>query len=168
MTACAFFSITPVRNSTDLADTIALFKEYAASLGFDLSFQNFAVEMAEMPGKYSPPEGELLLARNSMGAAIGCVGLRPLSTPALCEMKRLYVAPAGRGTGVGRALAMAIIHSAEKLGYGEIRLDTLSSMAAAIRLYRSLGFEDMDAYYDTPLPDTHFLSRKLGRTPADS
>jgi len=159
------FSIFPVRNDSDLADTISLFYAYAASLGFDLAFQNFDAEMAGMPGKYSPPEGDLLLARNEAGTAIGCAGLRPLpsndSPTRVCEMKRLYVTPTGRGTGVGKALASTIIATAEKLGFAEMRLDTLPTMLAALNMYRAFGFEDIPAYYDTPLEGTHFLALKL-------
>ncbi|OCT52334.1 putative N-acetyltransferase [Cladophialophora carrionii] len=159
------FSIQPVRNATQLADIISLFYVYAASLGFDLAFQDFDGEMASMPGKYSPPEGELLLARDEAGLAIGCVGLRSLphteGTARVCEMKRLYVSPAGRGSGVGKALASTIISTAEKLGYSEMRLDTLPSMVAALNMYRALGFEDIPAYYETPLEGTHFLALKL-------
>src|ERR1700753_889817 len=110
MTTAAGISILPVRNASDLADAVSLFYAYAASLGFDLAFQNFDAEMGGMPGKYSPPAGELLPARNEAGKPIGCVGLRPLPadqhqpSARICEMKRLYVAPAGRGTGVGKAL----------------------------------------------------------------
>src|ERR1700733_6356013 len=99
----ASFQLIPVRTSEDLEATKALFNAYAASLGINLSYQNFVAEMAAMPGKYAPPKGELLLARDKVGAAIGCVGLRPLED-GVCEMKRLYVAPEGRGLGLGRAL----------------------------------------------------------------
>jgi len=161
------FTITPVRDPADLKDSISLFYAYAGSLGFDLAFQNFDAEMAAMPGKYSPPQGELLIARDSDGLAIGCVGLRPLPSPGVdlqtCEMKRLYVTPSGRGTGVGKALASAIIVIAQQLGYSEMRLDTLPSMVAALRMYRTLGFEDIPAYYQTPLQGTHFLALKLGQ-----
>lgn len=159
------FSIAPVRTSTDLEDAIALFYAYARSLGFDLAFQDFDAEMASMPGKYSPPDGELLLARNAAGQPLGCVGLRPLAssdaTCRTCEMKRLYVTPAGRGTGVGKALGSTVIEAAERLGYSEIRLDTLPSMAAALKMYRAFGFEDIPAYYQTPLEGTHFLALRL-------
>jgi len=159
------FSILPVRNAADLEDTISLFYSYAASLGFDLAFQNFDAEMAGMPGKYSPPGGELLLARNEAGTAIGCVGLRPLpsddSLMRVCEMKRLYVTPAGRGTGVGKALASTIIATAEKLGFSEMRLDTLPSMVSALNMYQAFGFDDIPAYYDTPMAGTRFLALKL-------
>lgn len=157
------FVITPVRSQPDLQDTIALFYEYAQSLGFDLSFQDFDGEMAAMPGKYTPPTGELLLARNWSGGAIGCVALRPLGLHGVCEMKRLYVPPAGRGTGVGTALAVKIIEIAAKLGYSEMRLDTLPSMKAAIGLYERFGFVDIEAYYTTPMEGTRFLSLKLPR-----
>lgn len=161
------FTITPVRSAPDLADTISLFYAYAGSLGIDLSFQNFDAEMAAMPGKYRAPEGELLLARNDAGIPIGCVGLRPLpgsdSAGNVCEMKRLYVTPAGRGAGVGKALASSIIAAAEGLGYAEMRLDTLPRMAAALKMYRAFGFEDIGAYYDTPLEGTHFLALRLPR-----
>ncbi|KIV78580.1 hypothetical protein PV11_06223 [Exophiala sideris] len=159
------FTITAVRNPTDLKDTISLFYAYAGSLGFDLAFQNFDAEMAAMPGKYSPPQGELLIARNSDGLAIGCVGLRPLPSPdsnlPISEMKRLYVTPSGRGTGVGKALALGIIAVAKQLGYSEMRLDTLPSMVAALKMYRTFGFEDIPPYYQTPLEGTHFLALKL-------
>ena len=114
-----------------------------------------------MPGKYSPPQGELLLARNADGVGTGCGGLRPLGIEGVAEMKRLYVAPAGRGTGVGRALAVALVETAQKLGYSEIRLDTLPSMRAAIGLYEQLGFVDIEPYYETPLEGTRFLSLRL-------
>ncbi|KAK6369549.1 hypothetical protein LTS17_009455 [Exophiala oligosperma] len=131
------FTITPVRTPAEVKDAITLFYAYADSLGIDLAFQNFDAEMAGMPGKYSPPTGELLLARNNQGLPIGCVGLRPLPSAVandarICEMKRLYVTPSGRGTGVGKALASGIIAAARRLDYSEIRLDTLPSMLAAL------------------------------------
>ncbi|KEF52742.1 uncharacterized protein A1O9_11159 [Exophiala aquamarina CBS 119918] len=164
------FGITPVRTAGDLASAITLFHAYAGSLGIDLSFQNFSAEMSSMPGKYSPEAGgELLLARDTAsGEAIGCVALRALQLPAAlstssCEMKRLYVTPAGRGTGMGKALAAGILDVAERLGYGEVRLDTLPTMVAARNMYRALGFVEIAPYYETPLEGTHFLSLRLPR-----
>src|ERR1700761_8940719 len=120
----ATFTISTVESQQDLNDTIKLFEAYATSLGIDLTFQDFATEMSSMPGKYAPPTGSLLLARDTAGEAIGCVGLRPLGTEGMCEMKRLYVDPKGRGLGVGKALAEAIIDEANRLGYHAVRLDT--------------------------------------------
>jgi ribosomal protein S18 acetylase RimI-like enzyme len=156
-------SIIPVRLEDDLASTLSLFKAYTSALGFDLAFQNFSEEMASMPGKYSIPKGELLLAKTSAGTPVGCVALRPLPAHGehVCEMKRLYVTPEGRGTGAGKALALAVIEAAEARGYKEMRLDTLPRMTAALALYERLGFVDIPAYYETPLEGTRFLSLRL-------
>jgi ribosomal protein S18 acetylase RimI-like enzyme len=157
----AAFAIVPVRTPSDLADVIALFTAYASSLSIDLAYQDFADEMAAMPGKYAPPKGELLLARGADGQPLGCVGLRPLDAPGCCEMKRLYVAPEGRGLGVGRALAEEIISAAKRIGYREMRLDTLPEMDKAIAIYRTLGFVSIAPYYDTPIAGTLFLAKQL-------
>ena len=158
----AKFQIEPVRSPPDLEATTTLFTAYAASLGIDLTFQDFESEMEGMPGKYAPPHGELLLARDSKGEAVGCAGLRPMLSEGCCEMKRLYVSPHGRGLGVGKALIDRALQTASTLGYREMRLDTLPSMAGAISLYKQAGFVVIPAYYDTPLPDTIFFSCDLG------
>jgi ribosomal protein S18 acetylase RimI-like enzyme len=131
----------------DIAEVAALFRAYEAHIGVDLSYQGFADELATLPGQYVPPRGQLLVARDADGAAIGCVALRPLADPGCCEMKRLFVAPEGRGLGLGRALAEAVIAQAAKLGYAQLRLDTLPSMHEAIALYRRLGFVPIAPYY---------------------
>ena len=153
--------IAPVRSPTDLAAAVNLFTAYAESLEVDLAYQDFAAEIAGMPGKYAAPDGELLLARDAEGAAVGCVALRPIGS-GCCEMKRLYVVPAGRGSGLGKRLAEAILAEARRRGYREIRLDTLPTMSAAIALYTALGFRPIAPYYDTPLDGTIFMGRSLG------
>lgn len=150
-------------SSADLQAVAGLMRAYADWLGIDLSFQDFEAELATLPGKYAPPAGALLLARLSDGEAVGCVALRPLPEAGCCEMKRLYVAPEGRGLGLGRRLAEAIIAEARRRGYCEMRLDTLPSMESAIAIYRRLGFVDMEPYYDTPVPGTVFLRLDLER-----
>lgn len=159
----ASVTITPIASSDDLAAATVLFRKYAESLGIDLHFQDFGTELRSMPGKYAPPDGALFLARNQEGEAIGCVGLRPLSsTDGLSEMKRLYVEPQGRGLGVGKLLAESVIKEATRLRYSAIVLDTLESMVSARALYKSLGFVETEAYYDTPLKkDTRFLKLVL-------
>lgn len=137
----------------------ALFEEYAASLGFDLAFQGFDRELLDLPGDYAPPRGSLLLARLGF-EPVGCVGVRPLEGD-VCEMKRLYVRPAHRRSGAGRALARAAIAAARALGYARMRLDTVPAMASARALYRSLGFREIEPYRHNPIPGTAFMELVL-------
>ena len=137
----------------------ALFREYADSLGVDLSFQGFDAELAALPGEYAPPRGALLLAIAGSEAA-GCVGIRPLDGDA-CELKRLYVRPAFRAGGLGRALTLAAIEEGRRLGHARMRLDTLPSMGAARRLYASLGFREIEPYRFNPVEGTQFLELTL-------
>jgi len=164
MPSGAAFNIQSVRNTADIEAVRQLFLDYAASLGVDLCFQGFDEELASLPGRYAPPSGELLLARNAYGKPIGCVALRAMNEKGIfnsCEMKRLYVAPEGRGLGLGKALIDATVRLARRAGYAEMRLDTLPNMAQAIHLYKEAGFEAIPAYYETPLTETLFFRRRL-------
>ena len=155
------FRIRPVRSAADLEATVRLFNAYASALEVDLGYQGFATELANLPGKYAPPAGELLLACDSYGESLGCVGLRPIKPDRCCEMKRLYVLPRARGFGLGSALIDAIIGEAARIGYIEMRLDTLPGMTDAISLYRKAGIEPIAPYYETPITGTLFLARSL-------
>jgi GNAT superfamily N-acetyltransferase len=132
-----------------------LFEEYAASLDFSLCFQHFAEELATLPGAYAPPAGCLLLAECD-GEYLGCVALRPLGD-GVAEMKRLFVAPAARGSGLGRQLVAAILDVARTRGYRAMRLDTVPSMAAARKLYEAAGFVEIPPYCDNPIPGAIYL-----------
>lgn len=158
----ARFRIEPARTEADLEAVADLFRAYAESLGIDLGYQGFETELASLPGLYTPPRGELLLARDADGEPLGCVAVKPIPPEGCCEMKRLYVAPHGRGTGLGRALMNAIVETAARLGYREMRLDTLPTLVEAVSLYRTGGFETIPPYYDTPLGGTIFMARRLG------
>jgi len=135
------------------------FRNYAGWLGVDLGYQNFAEEMASLPGAYAPPTGRLFFAELD-GRPAGCIGIRQ-ATEGICEMKRLYVEPELRGNGVGRELALAAIKSAKALGYRKVMLDTLPAMRIAVKLYRELGFKEAPAYYPTPVEGTMFLALDL-------
>jgi len=152
--------IKQVRGTSDLGAVRILFREYADSLAFDLSFQDFEKELESLPGRYAIPEGCLLVAENQ-DDIVGCVAVRKIEG-GVCEMKRLFVRPQYRGTGIGRKLAMEIIRNAIRLGYSRIRLDTTPSMNVATSLYRSLGFHDTAPYCYNPVPGTVYLELDLG------
>jgi len=153
------FSIAEAAGEADIAACRELFREYQRSLGIDLAYQDFEHELATLPGKYAPPRGRLLLARRGE-EPLGCAAFRPLGAGD-CEMKRLYVRPAARGTGLGRALAVRLVAIARTQGYARMRLDTLPAMGAAQGLYERLGFRDTPAYYDSPVAGTRFMALDL-------
>jgi putative acetyltransferase len=132
-----------------------LFREYADSLGVDLSFQSFDEELAALPAGY-----DAVLVAFVDDEPAGCVGVRALDR-ATCEMKRLYVRPAARGAGLGRVLAMRAIEHGRALGYERMRLDTLPTMAAARSLYRELGFVEIEPYRHNPIAGTSFMELRL-------
>lgn len=138
-----------------------LFVEYAEQLGVDLCFQNFAEELATLPGAYAPPRGGVWLARVD-GHDAGCVALRPLDAQA-AELKRMYVRRAWRGRGLGRRLGETAIGFARAAGYRAVCLDTLAGMTEALALYRSFGFRPTRAYCHNPLPDTVWMELELDR-----
>ncbi|KAJ3473347.1 hypothetical protein NLG97_g10355 [Lecanicillium saksenae] len=156
----------------DLAAVIKCFHTYTEWLDEDLSHQNYASELAGLPGKYAPPTGSLLLAVDSeTGGALGCVALRPLELPsshtkakpghACAEMKRLFVYPEARGRQVARKLLQELLKRAEEQGYNEIFLDTLARMEAAIKLYKSEGFGEAEPYNTSPYVGTVYLAKEL-------
>ena len=155
MTIC----ITEARWPDDRATVAALFGEYVASLAEDISFQNVDEELAGLPGKYARPGGAVLIARDGPDAA-GAIAYRMVE-PGVCEMKRLYVRPAFRGTGLGRELANELIEDARTRGYRTMLLDTLASMSSARALYRDLGFVPVAPYYDNPLPGVMYMALEL-------
>lgn len=151
--------ITPATSAEAIAHARALFLEYAQSLNMSLCFDGFDTELALLPGEYAPPRGHLLIAYVN-GTPAGCCALRPLDTadyPNASEMKRLYVTPAYRGSGLGRQLAEAILDNARQLGYASVLLDTLSDMETARALYEDLGFVEIPPYYFNPIAGAHYL-----------
>lgn len=136
-----------------------IFTEYVNSPSVSLDFQGNEKEFADLPGKYVPPRGAILLGWHE-SEAVGCVAMRPVDA-AICEMKRLYVRPAGRGLGLGRRLAEAIVAAAHDAGYAEMRLDVLPEFDRARRLYDSLGFRPAEPVAHNPVPGTEFLGLAL-------
>ncbi len=154
-------AITLIEADTPVLVALAreLFREYAESIGVDLEYQGFSAELAGLPRPYVPPGGTLLIAR-AKNAAAGCVALRRIDARA-AEMKRLYVRKPWRGSGLGRRLVEGAIEAARRVGYEELRLDTLPAMAAAQALYTRLGFVEIPPYGESHLPGTRFYALRL-------
>jgi putative acetyltransferase len=149
-----------IQSGPALEHVRALFLEYAQGLNFNLCFQNFQRELDELPGPYDLPHGRLILCEVDETPA-GCIALKPLE-PGVCEMKRLFVRPQFRGTRLGSKLAYYIISEARAIGYEKMRLDTIRGMMDnAIALYASLGFREIPAYYQNPIPNAFYMELKL-------
>jgi ribosomal protein S18 acetylase RimI-like enzyme len=154
------FTVSPARTAIELTSAAALFRAYAKALPVDLAPQGFGAELKSLPGPYAPPAGELLLAKRG-DHVLGCVGLKPLAPPDVAEIKRLFVRPQARGTGVAKALVADILKLAETRGYREVKLDTLAEMTAAIGLYKSFGFAPIPPYGSHPYPGLVSLGKVL-------
>jgi GNAT superfamily N-acetyltransferase len=157
------FRLVEATGPADLDQVRSLLRAYAGEWGESIAealcLQGFESELASLPGRYAPPAGRLLLARDD-ARVIGCVGLRDLGD-GLCEMRRLYVAPDCRGLGVGRGLVGEVIGWARRAGYARMRLDSTPGMAAALSLYRSLGFLEIPRYHDDPVHGAVYLELDL-------
>ncbi len=136
-----------------------LFLEYGKSLDFELCFQDFDKELAELPGEYTPPHGRLYLAEQNNKPA-GCIALRKIDKE-ICEMKRLYVKPEFRGIGLGSKLVIKLIEDAKFIGYKKMRLDTVPSMESAQKLYYSMGFVEIEPYRVNPVQGAKYMELEL-------
>lgn len=155
-----------LRQAYDQLETVKeLFREYAEKIQVDLCFQNFEEELASLPGKYALPKGRIVVAYVD-GIAAGCVALRPFDNHT-CEMKRLYVKESFRNMKLGKALAQHIIAEAKTIGYESMVLDTLRIMESALGLYKSLGFVEIQAYYENPLNEVVYLRLNLNNMEFD-
>lgn len=144
---------------------ISIFREYVSSPTVSLDFQDYEPEFASLPGKYAAPEGCLLLAWQQ-GRVVGCAALRQVDST--CgEMKRVYVRPEARGTGLGRQLVERTITAARAAGYRRLCLDVLPEFAVAKQLYLALGFRPAQPVTFNPVPGTSFLGLDLNENAAN-
>lgn len=151
--------IKPAHFPEDLESVVNIFREYVSSPSVSLDFQDYELEFASLPGKYSAPEGRLLLAWKE-GAVVGCAALRKVDLN-VCEMKRVYLRPVARGEGLGRRLIVGILAQARIAGYSRICLDVLPEFVAAQAIYESLGFLPSAPITFNPVPGTKFLGLDL-------
>ncbi len=136
-----------------------LFREYANSLEIDLCFQDFEEELKSLPGKYSEPDGRLYIAYLD-NKVVGCIALRRYDD-IRAELKRLFVRNGYRGLGISKRLIQRIIQDALDIGYHSILLDTLDTMKPAISLYTSIGFKEIESYYDNPIEGAKYFELDL-------
>lgn len=153
-------TIKEINTPEDYLQAAKLFQEYAQEIGIDLTFQNFEAELNDLQKQYSRPEGAIFIAYNDHDVALGCVGIRKLED-SVCELKRMYIKPEGRGKGLASQLVKKCLEIGIELGYSKIRLDTLSSMHAAIRVYEKAGFYEIDSYRFNPFDEAKYYERKL-------
>ncbi|WP_026942624.1 GNAT family N-acetyltransferase [Hellea balneolensis] len=151
--------ICVAKTSEDIASVKAIFLEYMHFiedyLGESLNFQGTEKEFADFPNTYDA----LFLAKLD-GAPVAACGLKPFK-PGICELKRLYSRPAGRGHGFGEKLTRATIIDARKRGYEKIYLDTDAGLTHANRVYEELGFKDIERYYDNPMGCSRYMALTL-------
>ncbi len=157
---CYDDSMIEIKPAYDNLDAIReLFREYATGLGVDLCFQDFEQELALLPGKYSEPMGRLYLAYDQ-DEAIACIALRPFKDH-VGEIKRLYVKPSHRRQGLSKILVKRILEDARMIGYQRLVLDTLNTMTPAMKLYKTCGFQEIEAYYPNPLEGATYFALDL-------
>ena len=156
MTQC---TVSEATTREDIAAIRSLFIEYQNYLDIDLDFQDFGVELAKLPGKYSSPDGRLLLARCN-GEVAGCVAFYRMDANT-CELKRLYVRRDHKGKGVGRALFERAMAEAKAANYDTMRLDSLRRLREAEELYKHYGFTEIAPFNENPHADVYYLERKL-------
>jgi ribosomal protein S18 acetylase RimI-like enzyme len=160
--------------SKDLETVRRLFQEYrqwladhrdtAASADeiVKVGLRQIDQQIAELPGAYGPPRGEIILAFAGE-AVVACGALRE-HDPTIAEIKRIYVREDHRGPGFGPRLTRALLDRARELGYERVRVDTLPTMSAAIQFYQALGFTPIPAYWPHPVPGAYFFEYRVRKS----
>ncbi|MEM7185635.1 MAG: GNAT family N-acetyltransferase [Bacteroidota bacterium] len=154
------FALKEAKSTAEFETGAQLFKEYALEIAIDLSFQDFEQELRTIEHQYSRPEGALILAFNREQSPVGCAGIRRLETK-ICELKRMYIRQRARGLGLGKQLMQQSIQFAKELGYERMRLDTLPRMKAAVHLYESMGFYEIEPYRYNPIEGVTYMEAQL-------
>ena len=147
-------------------EVLALMKEYVGWLMENddmmaevLKNQHLEEELADIAGKYAPPEGRFYVALKG-AVPVGCAALCKLED-GICEAKRLYVTPAARGLKAGRLLMEKIVEEARAIGYRKMRLDSFPFMEAAVSMYEGFGFRPIENYNGNPSDNALFFELDL-------
>jgi putative acetyltransferase len=143
----------------ELEEVRNIFIEYAEFLQVDLCFQDFEKELQTLHQVYAQPKGCIILAKEE-GKVVGCIALKPIGD-GVCEMKRLYVRPIARSKSLGSVLVEELIDFAKKAEYKTMKLDTLTTLTHAVKLYRSMGFIETKPYVYNPLNEVLYFELTL-------
>jgi putative acetyltransferase len=125
-------------------------------------YQSLEDELKVLAEKYGPPNGRTMVLEVDGKVVAG--GAFRRSSADICELKRLYVTDAARGSGVGRKLSNALIALAQQDGYGLMQLDTGDRLVEAISMYESMGFTHIAPYQEYPerlMPYLVFMEKPL-------
>ncbi|WP_424969309.1 GNAT family N-acetyltransferase [Dinoroseobacter sp. S76] len=146
-----------VFEEADYASEIATrcLEAFAAELSKRLNLE-FDLENSGVPelSQMRPPHGTFVVARLG-DMPIGCVGIKGKGGP-IAEIKRMWIAPAGRGLGLARRLMTTAEEAARAMGIQTLRLDTNSTLFEAAALYRDMGWHEIPRFNDDPYPDLFF------------
>lgn len=153
------FDYISVESEEEYTQAAKLFKEYAAWLKIDLSFQSFEKELITLKTMYASPKGTIILCKKET-EYIASIAVRPLKNN-IAELKRMFVKPAFHHNGIGQTLLSKSIEFAKAAGYETIRLDTLDNMIPAIQLYLKNGFYTIPPYYHNPEPSALYFEKSL-------
>ncbi len=146
----ADLQISAVRSTADakvVADLVWEFFDYlkrdfsdrSETIDTYLRVQDVAGELDDLLGRFTPPQGEVLLARLG-DAPVGTLMLKRRDAET-CEMNRMWVRPEGRGHGVGRRLIEELMRAARDMGFKTMKLEALDERVMAVPLYERMGFQ---------------------------
>jgi len=147
------------KTDTDIQSVKTIFLEYLEFiedfLSQPLDFQGTEKEFATFPATY-----DFLALATLAGKPVAACGVKPFETN-ICELKRLYCRPEGRGHNLGERLTIFVIDKAKQAGYATMYLDTDPALTHACKIYESLGFTDIEQYYDNPMGCSRYMKKTL-------
>lgn len=135
-------------------DVQSLLAAFAAEIADAYPTWTLASGPSATGADFAPPGGAFVVI-DSDGEPVACGGLKRLDDRR-AEIKRLYVAPAARGRGLGHRLLRALETIARERGYEAVRLDTGNTQPVALRLFTSAGYREIADYNGNPFASYWF------------